>query len=72
MNRPGHYVRPDEDERQGLARILTQQLSPDGFMQNDIDQDWQIRDLVATWWRPNFETFQVDFFFFINFHTCLV
>jgi hypothetical protein len=24
-----------------------------------IDPDWEVMDVISTWWRPNFETFMV-------------
>ena len=54
--RPGEQLKPGEDEIEGLKNALTKQLSPEGTSPDE----WQIGELLATWWRPNFETFMVN------------
>ncbi|KAI9145541.1 Cleavage/polyadenylation specificity factor subunit 5 [Paraphysoderma sedebokerense] len=59
---PGDYLRPGEDEVEGLKRRLSQQLSPvkatvNGEVIYDNEQDWEIGECIGQWWRPNFETF---------------
>jgi Nucleotide hydrolase len=67
---PGDYLKPGEDEIEGLKKRLDDRLAPpsnssqfDGT--HGIDNDWEIGDCLAQWWRPNFETFMVSFAFFI-------
>jgi len=62
--RPGDYLKPGEDEIEGLKARLDDRLAPPaGSMQfnasHGIDNDWEIGDCLAQWWRPNFETFMV-------------
>lgn len=69
MLRPGDYLRPDEDEVEGLKAKLDQRLGPvdsepgsfgpNGEGRNKEDGDWEIHDCIAQWWRPSFETFMV-------------
>ncbi|KAF5320135.1 hypothetical protein D9611_010334 [Ephemerocybe angulata] len=59
---PGDYLKPGEDEIDGLKKRLDDRLAPPSnsqqFDQNHgIDNDWEIGDCLAQWWRPNFETF---------------
>lgn len=62
---PGDYLRPGEEEVQGLKNRLDERLAPpqgSAFQfteQHGIDNDWEIGDCLAQWWRPNFETFMV-------------
>ena len=65
---PGDYLKPGEDEIDGLKRRLDERLAPPSSDQFDqithgIDNDWEIGDCLAQWWRPNFETFMVNSFF---------
>lgn len=62
--RPGDYLKPGEDELDGLKRRLDDRLAPPGdSMQfnstHGVDNEWEIGDCLAQWWRPNFETFMV-------------
>jgi hypothetical protein len=62
--RPGDYLKPGEDEIDGLKRLLDDRLAPptDSRQFNEshgVDNDWEIGDCLAQWWRPNFETFMV-------------
>ncbi|KAG5338812.1 hypothetical protein C0989_006081 [Termitomyces sp. Mn162] len=62
---PGDYLKPGEDEIDGLKRRLDDRLAPPRDSQqfnqhtHGIDNDWEIGDCLAQWWRPNFETFMV-------------
>ena len=61
---PGDYLKPGEDEIEGLKRRLDERLAPptDSRQFNashGVDNDWEIGDCLAQWWRPNFETFMV-------------
>lgn len=62
---PGDYLKPGEDEIEGLKRRLDDRLAPPPGSQFDqashgINNDWEIGDCLAQWWRPNFETFMVS------------
>ncbi|KAL5638831.1 hypothetical protein ACGC1H_003254 [Rhizoctonia solani] len=59
--RPGDYLKPGEDESEGLKARLDERLAPlPGSAQHlGHDGDWEIGDCLAQWWRPNFETFMV-------------
>jgi hypothetical protein len=62
--RPGDYLKPGEDELEGLKRRLDDRLAPPSDSRqfnasHGIDNDWEIGDCLAQWWRPNFETFMV-------------
>ena len=61
---PGDYLKPGEDEVDGLKKRLDDRLAPptDSRQFNSshgVDNDWEIGDCLAQWWRPNFETFMV-------------
>ncbi len=56
MERPGDSLVPGEDEIEGLKTKLNQKLSPLG-----LESDWEIGELLATWYRPNFETFMYPY-----------
>ncbi|KAG6877112.1 hypothetical protein C0992_010807, partial [Termitomyces sp. T32_za158] len=63
---PGDYLKPGEDEIEGLKRRLDDRLAPprDSHQFNSthgLDNDWEIGDCLAQWWRPNFETFMYPF-----------
>lgn len=67
---PGDYLKPGEDEVEGMKARLDERLSPvesdpnsfgpNGEGRNKEDGDWEIQDCLAQWWRPNFETFMVS------------
>lgn len=61
--RPGDYLKPDEDEIEGLKSRLNERLAPVGnqFSGEGVNHDWEIGDTLAQWWRPNFETFLYPF-----------
>ena len=61
---PGDYLKPGEDEIDGLKRLLDDRLAPPSDSRqfnasHGVDNDWEIGDCLAQWWRPNFETFMV-------------
>ncbi|KAG6917413.1 hypothetical protein DXG01_002682 [Tephrocybe rancida] len=63
---PGDYLKPGEDEIDGLKRRLDDRLAPPQDSQqfnttHGIDNEWEIGDCLAQWWRPNFETFMYPF-----------
>ena len=49
--RPGGELTTDEDEVEGLKRLLTETLG----RQDGVKQEWVIEDVIGNWWRPNFE-----------------
>ena len=64
---PGDYLKPGEDEIEGLKRRLDDRLAPPAESRqfnasHGVDNDWEIGDCLAQWWRPNFETFMVRVF----------
>lgn len=68
--RPGDYLKPGEDEVEGMKARLDERLGPvesdpnsfgpNGEGRNKDDGEWEIQDCLAQWWRPNFETFMVS------------
>jgi len=61
---PGDYLKPGEDEIDGLKRRLDDRLAPPTESRqfnasHGVDNEWEIGDCLAQWWRPNFETFMV-------------
>ena len=61
---PGDYLKPGEDEVEGLKRRLDERLAPPSDSRqfnasHGVDNEWEIGDCLAQWWRPNFETFMV-------------
>ena len=64
ISSPGDYLKPGEDELDGLKHRLDDRLAPPSDSRqfnasHGIDNDWEIGDCLAQWWRPNFETFMV-------------
>jgi cleavage and polyadenylation specificity factor subunit 5 len=62
--RPGDYLKPGEDEIEGLKARLDERLAPVVNTYNNNNnisshEDWQIGECLSVWWRPNFETFMV-------------
>ncbi|TPX72708.1 hypothetical protein SpCBS45565_g00249 [Spizellomyces sp. 'palustris'] len=55
---PGDALKPGEDEVEGLKARLNHKLAPPGGEQPGSG-DWEVGELLAVWWRPNFETFMV-------------
>ncbi|KAI4167743.1 MAG: hypothetical protein LQ346_009071, partial [Caloplaca aetnensis] len=60
---PGDYLRPEDDEIDGFKLRLNERLAPVGnqFSGEGVNDEWQIGDTLAQWWRPNFETFMYPF-----------
>ncbi len=66
--RPGDYLRPGEDEVEGIRERLNNKLAPTLDDPNSFGPagpsagtggDWEVGDCLAQWWRPAFETFMV-------------
>lgn len=55
---PGGYLDPSEDDEVGMVRHLRDLLNTAGKPQNEQPQ-WEVRDLLSIWWRPNFDGFFV-------------
>ncbi|KAI8803681.1 cleavage and polyadenylation specific factor 5 [Cladochytrium replicatum] len=55
---PGDSLQPGEDEIEGLKLRLSRKLGPANAEGN---VDWEIGELLAVWWRPNFETFMYPY-----------
>ena len=53
-SRPGNWLKHDEDEIEGVQRILDELFEPDTGAPSE--NKWEIGDAVGVWWRPNFET----------------
>ena len=62
-SRPGDYLQADDDEIEGFKLRLNERLAPVGsqFSGEGVNDEWQIGDTLAQWWRPNFETFMYPF-----------
>lgn len=62
-SRPGDYLRAEDDEIEGFKTRLNERLAPVGtqFTGEGVNDEWQIGDTLAQWWRPNFETFMYPF-----------
>lgn len=60
---PGDYLHPHEEELQGFRNRLNERLAPVGtqFSGEGVNDEWEIGDTLAQWWRPNFETFMYPF-----------
>lgn len=60
---PGDYLLAEDDEIEGFKARLNERLAPVGtqFTGDAVNDDWQIGDTLAQWWRPNFETFMYPF-----------
>lgn len=63
MDSPGDYLRAEDDEVEGFKTRLNERLAPVGsqFSGEGVNEDWEIGDTLAQWWRPNFETFMYPF-----------
>lgn len=61
--RPGDYLHHDDEEIDGFKKRLNERLAPVGsqFSGEGVNEDWEIGDTLAQWWRPNFETFMYPF-----------
>lgn len=57
--RPGDYLRPGEDDVEGLKERLDDRLAPPagqfgaGTTSAQGQKDWEIGDCLSQWWRPN-------------------
>lgn len=60
---PGDYLQPEDDEVEGFKTRLNERLAPVGtqFSGEGVNEEWEIGDTLAQWWRPNFETFMYPF-----------
>jgi cleavage and polyadenylation specificity factor subunit 5 len=60
---PGDYLKPEDDEIEGFKMRLNERLAPVGtqFSGEGVNEEWEIGDTLAQWWRPNFETFMYPF-----------
>ncbi|CAG8438796.1 8588_t:CDS:2 [Ambispora gerdemannii] len=65
---PGDYLRPGEDEIEGLKNRLSERLAPVTNNYNAVtnsaggsEQNWEIGECLSVWWRPNFETFMYPY-----------
>ncbi|XRM48292.1 hypothetical protein ABZX51_011222 [Aspergillus tubingensis] len=60
---PGDYLNFEDDEVEGFKKRLNERLAPVGsqFSGEGVNEDWEIGDTLAQWWRPNFETFMYPF-----------
>ena len=61
--RPGDYLHHEDEEVDGFKKRLNERLAPVGsqFSGEGVNEDWEIGDTLAQWWRPNFETFMYPF-----------
>ncbi|KAA1091094.1 hypothetical protein PGT21_024043 [Puccinia graminis f. sp. tritici] len=56
---PGDYLRPGEDDVEGLKERLDDRLAPPagqfgaGLTSAQGQKDWEIGDCLSQWWRPN-------------------
>ena len=48
---PGGELNKEEEEIEGMKRLMTENMGSDQFQGND----WVMREVVGNWWRPNFE-----------------
>ena len=62
-HRPGDYLLPGDEEISGFKKRLNERLAPVGsqFSGEAVNNEWQVVDTLAQWWRPNFETFYYPF-----------
>lgn len=58
---PGDVLKQGEDEIEGLKLRLSHKLSPATQDPQMPTKEWEIGQLLATWWRPNFETFMYPY-----------
>ncbi|CAG8961797.1 hypothetical protein HYFRA_00013973 [Hymenoscyphus fraxineus] len=60
---PGDYLKPEDEEIGGFKERLNERLAPVGnqFSGEGVNEEWEIGDTLAQWWRPNFETFMYPF-----------
>ncbi|KAI6145491.1 cleavage and polyadenylation specificity factor 25 kDa subunit [Pisolithus tinctorius] len=53
------YLKPGEDDTRRTTRPPPE--SKQSNASHGIDNEWDIGDCLAQWWRPNFETFMYPF-----------
>ncbi|KAF2673642.1 cleavage and polyadenylation specificity factor, 25 kDa subunit [Microthyrium microscopicum] len=60
---PGDYLLPEDEEIDGFKKRLNERLAPVGtqFSGEGVNDEWEVADCLAQWWRPNFETFMYPF-----------
>ncbi|KDN39155.1 cleavage and polyadenylation specificity factor, 25 kDa subunit [Tilletiaria anomala UBC 951] len=67
---PGDYLRPGEDETEGIKERLDARLAPvasdpasfgPAGPMGGAGGDWEVGDCLAQWWRPAFETFMYPY-----------
>ncbi|CAH7671703.1 cleavage and polyadenylation specificity factor subunit 5 [Phakopsora pachyrhizi] len=64
---PGDYLRPGEDDIEGLKERLDERLAPPsgqfgaGTTSAQGQKDWEIGDCLSQWWRPNYESFMYPY-----------
>ncbi|MBW0473918.1 hypothetical protein O181_013633 [Austropuccinia psidii MF-1] len=64
---PGDYLRPGEDDIEGLKERLDDRLAPPagqfgaGLTSAQGQKDWEIGDCLSQWWRPNYESFMYPY-----------
>lgn len=51
---PGGTLKTEESETEGLQRVLAQLLAPTAE-QEKASVEFEVVDLVSTWWRPDFD-----------------
>ena len=51
---PGGALQTGESETEGLQRVLAQLLAPTAE-QEKASVEFEVIDLVSTWWRPDFD-----------------
>jgi hypothetical protein len=77
--RPGGYLDPIEDDKEGLSLRLQEQLgiphdrsfgtplNLEGtavLRANEyVQPEWKVTDLLGVWWRPHFDTYFVSMFY---------
>ncbi|KAJ3283420.1 cleavage and polyadenylation specific factor 5 [Rhizoclosmatium globosum] len=63
---PGDYLKPGEDYVTGLKRALSEKLAPpldpnDPISTNTQHVDWDVAELLGTWWRPHFDSYMYPY-----------
>lgn len=54
---PSSELNPGEDESEGMLRIVNATLG----REDGVQTEWTVEDVVANWWRPNFEAPQYPY-----------
>lgn len=54
---PSSELAPGEDEADGMLRIVNSTLG----REDGVVTEWSVEDVVANWWRPNFEAPQYPY-----------